>query len=84
MPNVSQRNELYTCPSVGMIHASVWDLTSRDGIPDAIQPSSVDIVVLVFVLSALHPTEWAQAVSNIHKVCFGITFSVCHSPLSSS
>lgn len=55
-------------PPVGSIHASVWDITSGDGLPDGISPSSVDIVVLVFVLSALHPAEWARAVSNIYKV----------------
>jgi tRNAThr (cytosine32-N3)-methyltransferase len=32
------------------------------------EPGSVDIVILVFVMSALHPDEWDQAISNIHKV----------------
>ncbi|EJD07467.1 methyltransferase [Fomitiporia mediterranea MF3/22] len=63
-----QHNELYTSPPVGSIRASVWDITSTDCLPDVITPSSVDIVVLIFVLSALHPNEWAQAVSNIYKM----------------
>jgi len=52
---------------LGSISASVWDLTS-DSLPDGIAPGSVDIVVLVFVLSALHPQEWAKAVANIYKI----------------
>jgi tRNAThr (cytosine32-N3)-methyltransferase len=30
----------------------------------------VDIVILVFVMSALHPDEWGKAVNNIQKVFF--------------
>ena len=53
---------------MGSIHAAVWDITSKDSLPDGITPSSVDIIILVFVFSALHPSEWASAVSNIYKV----------------
>ncbi|KAI5122500.1 hypothetical protein M0805_001408 [Coniferiporia weirii] len=63
-----QQNELYSSPPMGSIQASVWDLTSSDGLPSGIAPSSVDIVVLIFVLSALHPEEWTRAVSNIYKM----------------
>uniref|UniRef100_A0A0W0FD23 tRNA N(3)-methylcytidine methyltransferase n=1 Tax=Moniliophthora roreri TaxID=221103 RepID=A0A0W0FD23_MONRR len=55
--------------SMGRIRASVWDLTSENlppGFED--QAGSVDIVVLVFVLSALHPDEWGRAVLNMHKL----------------
>ncbi|KAK7062515.1 hypothetical protein VNI00_000003 [Paramarasmius palmivorus] len=64
-----QNNPLYKNPPVGRIKASVWDLTSGSlppGFED--QPGSVDIVVLVFVLSALHPDEWGRAVLNVHKL----------------
>ena len=53
---------------MGSIHAAVWDITSKDNLPDGMTPSSVDIIILVFVFSALHPSEWASAVSNIYKV----------------
>lgn len=59
-----QNNPLYESPNVT---ASVWDLTS-ESLPPNIQPESIDIVILVFVLSALHPDEWSKAVNNIHKV----------------
>lgn len=46
----------------------MWDVTSADGIPSDVQPGTVDIVILVFVLSALHPDEWYSAIRNIHRV----------------
>lgn len=67
--NTSQTNSLYTSPPIGTIQASVWDLASRDTLPQHVLPESVDIVVLVFVLSALHPNEWRTAVNNAYKVC---------------
>ncbi|PFH50304.1 hypothetical protein AMATHDRAFT_4121 [Amanita thiersii Skay4041] len=63
-----QNNPLYQSPPLGSIQASVWDVTSTDGLPPGIQPSTVDIVILVFVLSALHPDEWHQAITNIHQI----------------
>ncbi|KAI0794363.1 methyltransferase [Fomes fomentarius] len=62
-----QNNPLYISPPVGAIQAAVWDLTSPI-FPPGLEPGSVDIVVLIFVLSALHPNEWVNAVSNVHKL----------------
>ncbi|KAF7317882.1 Methyltransferase-like protein [Mycena kentingensis (nom. inval.)] len=62
-----QENPLYTSPPVGAIQAAVWDLTSPT-LPDDLSPSSADIVIMVFVFSALHPAEWAQAVANVHRI----------------
>jgi len=63
-----QNNPLYTSPPVGTIHASVWDLTSSGGLPPELEPGTVDITILVFVLSALHPEEWERAVNNIYHM----------------
>lgn len=63
-----QHNTLYTNAPIGSIHAAVWDVTSADGIPSDVQPGTVDIVILVFVLSALHPDEWYSAIRNIHRM----------------
>ncbi|KAH9015828.1 hypothetical protein EDB85DRAFT_2156372 [Lactarius pseudohatsudake] len=49
------------------ITASVWDLSSAS-LPPNLTPHSADILVLVFVLSALHPSEWPQAISNITQM----------------
>ncbi|KAI8368139.1 S-adenosyl-L-methionine-dependent methyltransferase [Radiomyces spectabilis] len=47
--------------------AFVWDLAS-DSIPEQIEPGSLDIIVLIFVLSALTPEQWENAISNVHKM----------------
>ncbi|KIM33976.1 hypothetical protein M408DRAFT_18943 [Serendipita vermifera MAFF 305830] len=67
---VVKTNPLYTDPPAGKgtIRASVWDLSSAEGLPEGVEPGSVDIVVMIFVLSALHPREWTQAVANIYKM----------------
>ncbi|KAI0831972.1 methyltransferase [Trametes gibbosa] len=62
-----QSNPLYLSPPLGTIEAAVWDLTAPT-LPPALEPGSVDILTLVFVMSALHPQEWANAVSNVHKL----------------
>lgn len=69
LPIEPQNNPLYLSPPLGTIEAAVWDLTSPT-LPPGLEPGSVDILTLVFVMSALHPKEWANAVSNIHKVPF--------------
>ncbi|KAG9300735.1 hypothetical protein G9A89_023533 [Geosiphon pyriformis] len=48
-------------------HAFVWDLTSPQ-LPHCIEPGSIDIIVLIFVFSAIRPEEWNQAVENIFEV----------------
>lgn len=63
-----QHNPLYLSPTTGSVRASVWDVTSSDGLPPDVEPGSVDIVILVFVMSALHPDEWGQGISNIYKM----------------
>ena len=40
--------------------------TSR--LPPNVQPGTVDIVVLIFVLSALHPREWKAAADNVYQM----------------
>jgi tRNAThr (cytosine32-N3)-methyltransferase len=65
---LAQTNPLYTAPPIGKIHSAVWDLSSPDTLPPGVEPESVDIVILVFVMSALHPDEWGRAMANIHKM----------------
>jgi len=62
-----QTNPLYVAPPVGTIQSEVWDLSSSS-LPPNVEPGSIDIIILVFVLSALHPHEWAQAVTNVYKM----------------
>ncbi|KAJ7272735.1 methyltransferase [Mycena haematopus] len=62
-----QENDLYKSPPCGTIAADVWDLTS-DSLPEGVEPASADIMIMVFVFSALHPDEWLKAVTNVHKI----------------
>jgi len=59
---------------MGSVHAVVWDLADKQNLPEGVEPGSIDIIVIIFVLSALHPNEWRQAVSNIYRVSFLATF----------
>ncbi|KAK7686310.1 hypothetical protein QCA50_010534 [Cerrena zonata] len=64
---VVQNDPLYLEPPMGTIKSAVWDLTS-DSLPPHLEPGTVDIITLVFVLSALHPQEWSKALRNIHQL----------------
>ncbi|KAJ6263498.1 LOW QUALITY PROTEIN: Doublecoronin [Drechslerella dactyloides] len=61
-------HELYTTHHPAHISASVWDLGNADGaLPDGVEEGSIDVVILIFVFSALHPDQWAHAVRNVNK-----------------
>ncbi|KAJ1965748.1 hypothetical protein GGI12_000540 [Dipsacomyces acuminosporus] len=47
--------------------AFVWDLSSPE-LPPYVEPESIDIMLMIFVFSALHPDQWSQAVENAYKV----------------
>ncbi|KAJ2888448.1 hypothetical protein FB639_000635 [Coemansia asiatica] len=47
--------------------AFVWDLSSTE-LPEGVEPASVDIMLMVFVFSALHPDQWDQAVENAYRL----------------
>lgn len=64
--NVVRSQPLYKDPPGGAYALStVWDLSSPTELPEGLGEASVDIIVLIFVFSALHPREWEQAVKNI-------------------
>lgn len=62
-----QSHSLYSSPPAGRISAAVWDITSAC-LPPNVAPSSVDFILMIFVLSALHPNEWRQAIANLYTV----------------
>jgi tRNAThr (cytosine32-N3)-methyltransferase len=58
--------------NTGSIEASVWDVacapdpdTLEPSLPEGIAPGSVDVVLMIFIFSALSPVQWEQAVQNI-------------------
>ncbi|MCJ1255030.1 hypothetical protein MMC24_002846 [Lignoscripta atroalba] len=60
------------------ILASVWDISSSTSpLPPGVTEASVDVVLLIFIFSALNPRQWKQAVRNVWRalkpggeVCF--------------
>lgn len=42
--------------------------SSSSSLPEGVEPGTVDIAVMIFVMSALHPLEWQRAVANAYKV----------------
>lgn len=64
--------EYTSTETVGTLHASVWDIaapldpeTSSPTLPEGIEPGTVDVVILIFIFSALAPDQWTQAVRNV-------------------
>jgi tRNAThr (cytosine32-N3)-methyltransferase len=61
---VIRENEAYDTES---IQADVWDVAS-EVLPPGLAEGSVDLVLMIFIFSALSPVQWKQAVQNIHRV----------------
>lgn len=61
---VIRENEAYDTKN---IQADVWDAAS-DELPPGLEDGSVDIVVMIFIFSALSPSQWKQAVHNIYRL----------------
>ena len=62
--DVIRENEAYDTKS---IQADVWDAASCE-LPPGLEEGSADVVLMIFIFSALAPSQWKQAVSNIYKV----------------
>lgn len=49
------------------IQAEVWDVSSET-LPPGVTENSIDVVLLIFIFSALSPQQWEQAVKNVYRV----------------
>ncbi|KAH9910016.1 methyltransferase [Xylariomycetidae sp. FL2044] len=49
------------------MQADVWDAASEE-LPPGLAEGTVDVVVMVFIFSALSPLQWKQCVQNVHRV----------------
>ncbi|KAH7401882.1 S-adenosyl-L-methionine-dependent methyltransferase [Phaeosphaeria sp. MPI-PUGE-AT-0046c] len=63
-------HELY---NPDLIQADVWDVAAspdseNGGLPPGLEENSVDVVLMIFIFSALNPRQWDQAVRNIWRV----------------
>jgi tRNAThr (cytosine32-N3)-methyltransferase len=61
---VIRENEAYNTKN---IQADVWDAASEE-LPPGLEEGSVDVVLMIFIFSALSPSQWKQAVQNIYRV----------------
>ena len=52
---------------VGRMRAEVWDAASTD-LPEGVAEGSADVVIMIFIFSALSPQQWEQAVRNVWRV----------------
>jgi tRNAThr (cytosine32-N3)-methyltransferase len=63
--------EYRNAENIGGLEASVWDAAAVSGtgeeysLPEGIEPGTVDVLIMVFIFSALSPEQWVQAVRNI-------------------
>ncbi|KAI6090868.1 methyltransferase [Hypoxylon rubiginosum] len=49
------------------MQADVWD-AAGDDLPPGLGEGSVDVVLMIFIFSALSPKQWERAVQNIYRV----------------
>lgn len=67
---VIRNNPAYESP---LIQSDVWDVAAspeseNGGLPPGLTEGSVDVVLMIFIFSALSPKQWNQAVRNIWRV----------------
>ncbi|KAK1145392.1 hypothetical protein N8T08_004267 [Aspergillus melleus] len=53
--------------------ADVWDVSAapdenQNALPPGLTEGSVDVVILIFIFSALAPNQWEQAIRNVYRV----------------
>jgi len=51
----------------GSMRAEVWDVAGED-LPEGMEESIADVVIMIFIFSALSPRQWARAVRNVWRV----------------
>jgi tRNAThr (cytosine32-N3)-methyltransferase len=50
-----------------ILQADVWDAAGAE-LPPGLDAASVDVIVMIFIFSALSPDQWAQAVANARRL----------------
>ncbi|KAK5110822.1 hypothetical protein LTR62_005533 [Meristemomyces frigidus] len=62
--DVIRVQEAYQNQNAAILQADVWDAASAD-LPPGLIAGSVDVVLMIFIFSALSPSQWQAAVKNI-------------------
>ncbi|OAG37763.1 hypothetical protein AYO21_08006 [Fonsecaea monophora] len=63
----TMRNANEYAESHGIMAAEVWDVAGET-LPPGVDEGSVDVVIMIFIFSALNPRQWQQALVNIQRV----------------
>ncbi|EXJ59341.1 uncharacterized protein A1O5_12222 [Cladophialophora psammophila CBS 110553] len=62
----TMRNAQDYANSKGVIAAEIWDVAG-EALPPGVDEGSVDVVIMIFIFSALNPKQWPQALVNIQR-----------------
>jgi tRNAThr (cytosine32-N3)-methyltransferase len=66
--DVIRAQEAYTSQAEPRaLQADVWD-AAGEVLPPGLEPGTVDLIVMIFIFSALSPDQWAQAVRNVYTL----------------
>jgi tRNAThr (cytosine32-N3)-methyltransferase len=52
---------------IGTVRAEVWDAAGED-LPEGLEAGSCDVIIMIFIFSALSPAQWAKAVDNVSQL----------------
>ncbi|WVW78233.1 hypothetical protein I302_100186 [Kwoniella bestiolae CBS 10118] len=63
---ISQGEVQDTAERLDQLDISEDSQTKTYSLPEGIEPGTVDVISVIFVLSALHPREWDQAIHNLY------------------
>lgn len=64
---VIRQQETYIANNPDHVQADVWDITSDD-LPPGLVEGGVDVIIMIFIFSALEPKQWKQAVTNAFRL----------------
>jgi tRNAThr (cytosine32-N3)-methyltransferase len=64
---IIRKQDAYVNQEGEVLRADVWDAAS-DELPPGLVAGSVDVVVMIFIFSALEPKQWQQAIKKIYTL----------------
>lgn len=65
--DIIRAQSAYTSQAQPILQADVWD-AAGEVLPPGLEPGSVDVILMIFIFSALSPAQWRQAVRNTYTL----------------
>ena len=62
--DIIRAQSAYKSQPAPILQADVWDAASED-LPPGLEAGSLDVILMIFIFSALSPDQWVAAVRNI-------------------